>query len=118
MTNRFADRLQFETYIDEPPVGLALPPPGSEPDLDVMLLIPESLVARLIGLAVAYQLHHLPMVDVATGTRSNAIQRQGVIEELGFIASVVRDPALDEVILRIRFLVEDRRDLDLVVSGN
>jgi hypothetical protein len=117
MVNRFSDRLAFKTYSEEDGVGFGLARPDAEPDLDAMVMIPETLVARLVGVAAAFQLHHLPMIDVHAETRFNGLQRQGLLEELDFIAGVLRDPAAAEAVGRIRQLAEHQRDLDFVVSG-
>ena len=118
LVERFSDRLSFVTYSEEPGIGFGLARPEDEPDLDGMVMVPEPLVERLIALAGAYQLHHLPMIDPHGDTRFSHVQRQGVLDELDFIASVLRDPATAEVVAMIRPLVGETRDLDLVVSGN
>lgn len=91
MANRFSDRLEFSTYAADEGVGFVLARSDAEPDLDAMLMIPETLVARLVGVAAAYQLHHLPMIAISGETRFNHVQRQSVVEELDFIAGVLRD---------------------------
>ena len=117
MVNRFSDRLEFSTYSEDEGVGFVLARPDAEPDLDAMVMIPETLVARLVGVAAAYQLHHLPMINVYGESRFNEVQRQSLLEELDFVAGVLRDPAVVEAVGRIRQLAEHHGGLDLVVSG-
>ena len=117
MADRFSDRLELSTYATDEGVGFVLASPDTEPDLDAMVMIPETLVARLVHVANAYQLHHLPMIDVHGDTRFNRIQRQSLVEELDFVAGVLRDPIAADVVGRIRKLAEADGDLDLVVSG-
>ena len=118
MVDRFSDRLAFGTYSGEPGVGFGLARPDAEPDLDAMVMVPEALVARLVAIAAGYRLHHLPMIELNGETRFNHVQRQGVLEELNFIAGVLRDPATAEVITMIRPLASEHRPLDMVVCGN
>ena len=117
MANRFSDRLEFSTYASEEGVGFVLARPNAEPDLDAMVMIPETLVARLVGVAAAYQLHHVPMIDVYGDTRFNRVQRLSVVEELDFLAGVLRDPVAVDVVDKIRNLAEAHGDQDLLVSG-
>ena len=117
MIDRFSDRLDPETYSEEEGVGFGLAQPGTSPDLDAFIMVPETLAVRLERIAAAYELHHLAMIDVHGETRFNHIQRQNLALELEFISTIVRDPALLAIMGNLRRLVEDGRDWDLVVSG-
>jgi hypothetical protein len=109
----------YATYADEEPVGFCVSQHDARPS-DGWVQIPESLVARLISLGQAYDLHHVPMIDLHGETIFNSAQAQNVDIELRFLATVIRDHALEHVIQQLLPLVARvarDRSLSLMTVG-
>jgi len=109
----------YATYADEEPVGFCVSQQEARPFSD-WLQVPESLVARLVSLGQAYDLHHVPMIDLHGETLFNSAQAQNIDVELRFLATVIRDDALEHVIQQLLPLLErvaHNGSLSLVVVG-
>jgi hypothetical protein len=89
--NRYADRLDPQTYSHEEPVALGM---ASEAP-DTWLFVPETVFARLLALGRAYQLHLLGQVlRESQEARLNPLQCAELLDEIAFVAALVSDPVL------------------------
>jgi hypothetical protein len=84
----FDDRFMASTYESDEPVEIELDPTG------IRATIPERLFRRIQHIAIAYELHLLPVVDVYTRTTFVKAQCPGLFDELTFIGTVIRDDLL------------------------
>jgi len=101
MIERFADRLEPETYRDDESWVVALVRSGRPVDWasalpDEQASVPERIAERLLALGRAYGLHHLLTLDGAEQNRLNADQAAAVADGVRFVLRVVADPALRE----------------------
>jgi hypothetical protein len=115
----FEQKTVYATYADEEPVGFCVSEHGVRPSSG-WLLVPESLVARLVSLGQAYQLHHVPMIELHGETIFNSAQAQNMDTEVRFLAGVIRDEALGHVIEQLLPLLErvaDNVSSSLMVVG-
>lgn len=87
--DRFADRLDPRTYAeDDEVVGIYEVDP-SETDA---LWLSARLFRRLTGVARAFELHALPMLDAPDPIQLNRTQCETVLDEIAFIAERLDDP--------------------------
>lgn len=104
--DRFADRFDPTTYTDEEPVHLWL---VESTDADE-IWVPEVLWHRLRMVATGYQLHLLPVLDGSTDpVFLNAPQCDALIDEVDFVATLVDDALLMDVLSRVRRLATGAR---------
>jgi hypothetical protein len=90
--DRFADRLDPETYATEEPVALGLASEGVEG----WLYVPSTVFARLLAIGRGYGLHLLGQVlRYEEETRLNHLQCAELLDELAFVLELVSDPVLD-----------------------
>jgi len=88
---RFADRLDPKTYeTDDEVAGLFESDPG-EPDA---LWCSGRLFRRLTGIASAYELHTLPLLNGSSDVRLNRSQCLSLLDEIAFVAERVNDALL------------------------
>ena len=116
----FEQKTVYATYADEEPVGFCVSQHGARPSSE-WLQVPESLVARLVSLGQAYDLHHVPMIELHGETIFNSAQTQNIDLEVRFLATVTRDEALKRVIAQLAPLLErvaHNASLSLVVVGS
>ena len=115
---RFAKRLDPTTYAGDTQVHFGVSAPGGEPEQ--WSGFSERLVARLNNLGVAYELHHVSLIDIYDDTRFNSTQCEKLREELAFLAEVVKDPTLTDLVKTIHSLAGrvSSTGSRLVVSGN
>ena len=85
--SRFADRMQAETYADDPVVGVYRTD-ASESDA---LWLSERLFERLVSTARGYELHLLPMLGGSDPVRLSAPMARTLIEEVEFVAERLND---------------------------
>ena len=109
----------YATYADEESVGFCVSESGASSSSE-WVQVPESLVARLVSLGQAYELHHVPMIELYGETTFNSAQVQNLDMEVRFLAKVTRDEALGRVIEQLLPLLErvgHDASLSLVVVG-
>ena len=87
--DRFADRLDSATYADDDEVVGVFESDPSETDA---LWVSARLFRRLTGVARAYELHALPLLDDPEPVRLNRPRCEGVLDELAFVAERLADP--------------------------
>jgi hypothetical protein len=94
-SDEFDDRFLASTYAEDEPIHIFIP---GDRDREVA----ERLWGRLVALGLAYQLHLLPLLAGTTEPRFlNAQQVATLKNELLFLARVVRDDLLADVIARV-----------------
>ena len=111
-------RLQSATYRDDAEVHFGIAESGKDPAKWVG--VPERLASRITTLGEAYELHHLPMIDIYADTIFTTRQCENLKAELQFLSEVVSDPALNEVVGKVSALLETAlaKSWRLFVSGN
>lgn len=116
--SKFANRLEPGTYKNDAQVHFGIA--RSHQDPEDWLRLPERLVARLTSLGVAYELHHIQMIDIYDDTTFKSQQCEKLQTELLFLGSVTKDPLLVEVISKLTGLIAPAlgKPLHLMVSGN
>ena len=67
----------------------------------------ERLFRRLVLIGAAYELHLLPLLG--EDATLNAVQAEGLLEELDFVGGLVADPALAALLNRLAPLVSECR---------
>lgn len=97
--SRFDDRLDPATFEDDVEVDVVVVKAGAALDwsqipLEEQVLLPERIFDRLCRIGAAYELHHLQSLKVDQLNRLNRSQTESLIEEVGFVVSIVDDPAL------------------------
>jgi hypothetical protein len=98
----FADRLNSDSYADDPLVGV-FAYDFTDP---TEIWVPERLWARLVAIGAAYQLHYLPLLDGSPESRTlDATQANALVEELDFIRSLTVDPLLESTAAEVLALV-------------
>lgn len=101
--NRFDDRLDAERYADDPAFGVGLGE-GTPGDQD-SAWIPERLLARVVALGRAYELHLLPLIEEHEQVHFNSQQAESLAGEVAFVLERVDDPLLRDHGRRIAELV-------------
>jgi hypothetical protein len=86
--DRFSDRLDAETFADDPLVCV-FASDASERDA---LWLSERLFGRLVLVAQAYELHTLSLLGGADPVRLGRAQCQSLLDELAFVADRLNDP--------------------------
>jgi len=81
--DRFADRLDPATYADDDEVVGVYESDPSEADA---LWLSARLFRRLTGVAQAYELHALPLLDDPDPVRLNRARCEAVLDEIAFVA--------------------------------
>lgn len=116
--SKFANRLDPNTYNNDAKVHFGIA--RSHQDPQDWVRVPERLVARLTSLGMAYELHHIQMIDIYDDTTFRSQQCEKLYEELVFLAGVTKDPVLGDVLNRIAGLLKPAlgKPLHLMVSGN
>jgi hypothetical protein len=116
--DRFRDRLEAATFRNDPKIHFGLEQRGQEP-VD-WVEIPERLVSRLTSLGDAYELNVVPNIDIYADTVFNSHQCEKLHAELGFLAGLIPDPALQEVLASLTALTGETLGTSrrLHVSGN
>lgn len=116
--SKFANRLDAATYKSDAEVHFGIARAHREPEKWVR--IPERLVARLTSMGMAYELHHVQMIDIYDDTTFKSQQCEKLYGELVFLAGVTKDPVLGDVLAKIASLIEPAlgQPLHLMVSGN
>lgn len=87
-TDRFADRLDPATYVDDDEVVGVYESDPSEADA---LWLSARLFRRLTGVARAYELHALPLLDDPDPVRLNRARCEAVLDEIAFVAERLDD---------------------------
>lgn len=87
--DRFADRLDPATYADDDEVVGVFESDPSEADA---LWLSARLFRRLIGVARAYELHALPLLDDPDPVRLNRARCEALLDEIAFVAERLDDP--------------------------
>ena len=87
--DRFADRLDPATYEDDDEVVGVFESDPSEADA---LWLSARLSRRLTGVARAYELHALPLLDDPDQVRLNRARCEAVLDEIEFVAQRLDDP--------------------------
>ncbi len=115
---RFAGRLDPANYSGDAQVHFGVSAPGGEPE--EWSGFPERLVARLNNLGVAYELHHVSLLDIYDDTRFNSTQCRKLRDELAFLSGVVKDPTLTDLVKTVHALAGQVSSTGsrLVISGN
>lgn len=80
MTNRFDDRLEAERYVDDPVFGVCLGK-GTPGEKD-SVWVPERLMARMVALGRAYELHLLPLIEGHEQVHFNSQQAETLADEV------------------------------------
>lgn len=87
--DRFANRLDPATYADDDEVVGVFESDASEPDA---LWLSARLFRRLTGVARAYELHALPLLDDPDPVILNRARCEAVVDEIEFVAERLDDP--------------------------
>lgn len=116
--SKFANRLDPATYQSDAQVHFGIARAHRDPEQ--WLRLPERLVARLTSLGVAYELHHIQMIDIYDDTTFKSQQCEKLQAELRFLAGVTQDPLLGDLIEKLTGLIAPAlgKPLHLMVSGN
>ncbi len=116
--SKFANRLEKNTYQNDTLVHFGTAP--SQKDPESWVGVPERLVARLTSLGMAYELHHVQMIDIYDDTTFRSQQCEKLYGELEFLAGVTKDALLGEVINTLAGLLKPvlGKPHHLMVSGN
>ncbi|MCP4202406.1 MAG: hypothetical protein GY769_10800 [bacterium] len=116
--SKFANRLEKNTYQNDTLVHFGTAP--SQRDPESWVGVPERLVARLTSLGMAYELHHVQMIDIYDDTTFRSQQCEKLYGELEFLAGVTKDALLGEVINTLAGLLKPvlGKPHHLMVSGN
>lgn len=116
--SKFANRLRKSTYENDAEVHFGIAASHREPEDWVRL--PERLVARLTSMGMAYDLHHIQMIDIYDDTTFRSQQCEKLFRELEFLAGVTKDPLIGEVLNKLGGLIKPAlgKRLHLMVSGN
>ncbi len=116
--SKFANRLQPTTYQNDAQVHFGIAPSQKSPESWVA--VPERVVARLTSMGMAYELHHIQMIDIYDDTTFKSQQCEKLYRELEFLAGVIKDPVLGEVLNTLAALIKPAlgKPLHLMVSGN
>ncbi|MFQ5528260.1 MAG: hypothetical protein ACE5GX_18650 [Thermoanaerobaculia bacterium] len=115
---KFANRLRRSTYEKDAQVHFGVA--ASHRDPETWVGLPERLVARLTSLGMAYDLHHIQMIDIYDDTTFRSQQCEKLYRELEFLAGVTKDPLVGDVLNTIAGLLKPAlgKPLYLIVSGN
>ena len=116
--SKFANRLLAATYQNDNQVHFGIA--ASYKDPENWVEIPERLVARLTSMGMAYELHHVQMIDIYDDTTFKSQQCEKLYRELEFLAGVTKDHVLGEVLNTLAGLIKPAlgKPLHLMVSGN
>jgi hypothetical protein len=116
--SKFANRLQPHTYQNDPQVHFGIA--KSQQDPESWVGVPERLVARLTSLGMAYELHHVQMIDIYDDTTFKSQQCEKLYLELEFLAGITKDQVLGGVLNTLAGLIKPAlgKPLHLMVSGN
>ncbi len=87
--DRFANRLDPATYAEDDDVVGVFESDPSEADA---LWLSARLCRRLTGVARAYELHALPLLDDPEPVRLNRARCEAVLDEIAFVAERLDDP--------------------------
>ncbi len=99
--DRFADRFDARGYADDEPIGIGL----SSEAVDDRLFVPTPIFDRLLAVGSAYRLHVLgARLQRGQLILLNAVQCEGLLDELAWIGEVLADPLVAELIPRIEHL--------------
>jgi len=104
--NRYEDRFSAETYAKDEPIGAGLSSEVPDGTYTYSLWIPERLFDRVLYLAKAYELHVLPVLDPYGKNELTPLQAETLIDELTFIADVVKDDLLATYMRQLAELAE------------
>lgn len=89
--DRYADRFDQSRYADDEPVRVFDYDYGDTSEV----WIPQRILWRIKSIGAAYELHYLPMLGGGTEVVTwNAVQAQTILDELAFVAEVVKDSLL------------------------
>lgn len=118
IASQFANRLQSATYRDDAQVHFGIAEAQNHPETWVG--VPERLVARLTSMGMAYELHHVQLIDIYDDTTFKSQQCEKLYLELEFLAGIVNDPALREVLNTLGRMLKPAlgKPVHLMVSGN
>ncbi len=116
--SKFSNRLQSATYKNDSQVHFGIA--ASHRDPENWVGVPERLIARLTSLGMAYELHHVQMIDIYDDTTFKSQQCEKLYRELSFLAGVTKDPLVGEVLNTLAGLIKPAlgKPLHLMVSGN
>jgi hypothetical protein len=84
----YADRLDPETYADDPIVAVYRDDPADS------LCVPERVFWRVSHVAKGYELHLLPLLGNSDPVRLNRPMIQTMLDELCFVADRLEDPVV------------------------
>jgi hypothetical protein len=87
--SEYADRLDPDTYTDDPLVSVYRDDPGDG------LWVPERVFWRLVHVAKGYSLHLLPLLGDADPIRLSKPMIQTLIDEVHFVLDRLQDPVLE-----------------------
>ena len=116
---RFRERLDPRSFADDEVMGIA----AVEAALSVTevpetswTFVSERLYERLLSLGQAYSLHFATLLDSHAERKLNSVQCECCLEEVGFLAEVISDPALSGVLEQLLArLVEAARHPNMVI---
>jgi hypothetical protein len=101
--DRYADRFDQSRYAEDDPVRVFDYDHADSSDV----WIPERIWRRLAAIGSAYELHYLPMLGGGPEVLTwDAVQAQGILDELAFIVDVVQDPLLLDWVKALSAVVE------------
>jgi len=119
--SRYGDRFSAETYAKDEPVGAGVSSEVPDGTYGYSLWIPERLFDRTLFLAKAYELHVLPVLDPHGKNELTPLQAETLIDELSFIADIVKDDLLASYMKQLVELAErcarSPRDERLLIEG-
>lgn len=116
--DKFANRLQASTYQNDTKVHFGIARSQQSPD--EWVAVPERVVARLTSMGMAYDLHHVQMIDIYDDTTFKSQQCEKLYAEFEFLAGVIKDPVLGDALNKIAALIKPAlgKPIHLMVSGN
>ena len=122
MTERFRKLINPAEFADDEPVEFAavekdlLPGPI---EAKYWVHISERLWSRILSYGAAYELHFQQAIEPVIDTVLGPEQCESLGEELGFLTTVAKDPALSEALLVVLAevgKVVNRQSMRLVIS--
>ncbi len=97
-SSRYSDRFDASTYADDVAVGIFQAPDDAD-----ALWVPEGLFWRLVFVARAYSLHHLPLLGGPDPVVLNRLQVENLLDEVAFVAGLLRDdPLVSDLASRVQ----------------
>jgi|GEM_PF-5879972 len=105
MTQGYANRLSTERFVDDPPVHIYRCDRTGPATND--LWMPERIWHRLRMMGAAYEMRLLPLLDGSTDPIFlNEAQCTGLEAEVRFIAELVADPLVEDLVRKVLPLLD------------